>query len=103
MSAGVIYYVCRSCGLAVFPSRALCPRCGGGAGWLRRAATSAILEDVTTLRHARGRQLDSSIRLGTVRLDSGPAVVVRLERELSPGTRVVLETIGGAPQAVEAT
>jgi uncharacterized OB-fold protein len=102
MSAGVIYYVCRSCSLAVFPSRALCPRCGG-AGWLRRAATSAILEDVTTLHHARGRQLDSSIRLGTVRLDSGPAVVVRLEKKLSPGTRVVLETIGGAPQAVEAT
>jgi len=101
MSAGVAYYVCRSCGLAVFPSRALCPRCGS-ASWLRRVATSAILEDATTLRRARGRQLDGPIRLGTARLDAGPAVVVRLNAEVTPGTRVALNTIGGAPQALEA-
>lgn len=100
MSAGVAYYVCRSCGLAVFPSRSLCARCGG-ASWLRRTAKSGILGEATTLRRARGRQLECPIRLGTVRLDAGPAVVVRLDQEVAPGTRVVLETIGGAPQALE--
>jgi uncharacterized OB-fold protein len=101
VSRGIGYRVCRTCGLPAFPPRALCPRCGG-ASWLRRIAFSGVLEDATTLRHAAGGLADVPIGLGTVRLDAGPEVVVRLDDESAPGTRVALETIGGALHAHEA-
>jgi uncharacterized OB-fold protein len=101
VSRGLAYDVCRSCGLAVFPPRALCARCGS-ASWRRHVAQGGVLEDATTLRRAPGGLPDGPIRLGTVRLDAGPAVVVRLHGEAAPGARVALETVDGAPHAHEA-
>ena len=101
MSRGFAYRVCRTCGFAVFPPRLLCPKCGG-ASWERRLATDGVLEDATTLWRAPGGVPGGPIRLGTVRLDAGPALVVRLHSDAAPRVRVALETVAGAPHAREA-
>jgi uncharacterized OB-fold protein len=68
-------------GHAVFPPRALCPRCGSGA-WHAEPAGPGIAKQVTTHR-AGGR-------IASVALDRGPIVVARAD-DVAPGARVRLE------------
>lgn len=82
--------VCEACGQAVFPRRALCPRCGSRA-WREAPAGPGTVEGVTT--HRAGGHVAS------VALDAGPVVVARAADGLAPGARVVLEDDGGAPVA----
>jgi len=102
VTAGLPYHVCRSCGLAVFPPRALCPRCGG-ATWEQRVAAEATVEDTTSVRRFPGSVPDEPIHLATVRLDAGPAVIVRMHGAAGPGARVALKMVGSAPHAREAS
>ena len=87
---GLPVQVCQTCGQAVFPARALCPRCGGRA-WRTETATAGVAEQVTT--HRRGGVIAS------VATDLGPVVVARAEDAVGPGARVVLDIDGGAPVA----
>jgi len=77
-------------GHAVFPPRALCPRCGS-RDWHEEPAGPGTAEQVTTHR-AGGR-------IASVALDSGPTVVARADG-IEPGSRVALTDRDGAPRAV---
>jgi uncharacterized OB-fold protein len=78
---------CEACGTNVFPDRLWCPGCG--AGTLRHVpAGPGRVEEETTLRRA---STPEPIRLGTVRLDSGPVVIARLSEQARAGTPVHLE------------
>ncbi len=82
--------LCEGCGYAVFPPRALCPRCGS-RDWREEPAGPGTVEQVTTLR-AGGLA-------ASVALDAGPVVVARASEGLAPGARVTLDDQGGAPTA----
>jgi uncharacterized OB-fold protein len=76
---------CERCGKSAFPDRLWCPGCGAGA--LRHiAAGLGRVEEETTLRRSA-----EAVRLGTVRLDSGPMIIARLSRHARAGTQVHLE------------
>lgn len=92
MSRPLAVSVCRACGRTLFPSRVLCPGCGG-ASWRREPAEEGVVEEVTVAGDAGG----APVRLATVRLDSGPVVVAGLGDELGPGARVQLVAVAGAP------
>ena len=82
--------VCEVCGHAVFPLRALCPRCGSRE-WREAPAGPGTIEQVTT--HRAGGLVAS------VALDAGPVLVARAADGFAPGSRVTLEDDGGAPVA----
>jgi uncharacterized OB-fold protein len=76
---------CQRCGTSVFPDRLWCPGCG--AGELRHVeAGPGRVEEETTLRRSA-----EPVRLGTVRLDSGPLIIARLADRSGAGTQVRLE------------
>jgi len=76
---------CERCGTSAFPDRLWCPGCG--AEELRHvAAGPGRVEEETTLRRSA-----EPIRLGTVRLDSGPLVIARLADGTGAGTQVRLD------------
>ena len=76
---------CERCGTNAFPDRLWCPGCG--AGTLQHVpAGPGRVEEETTLRRSA-----EQIRLGTVRLDSGPLVIARLATGAKAGTPVRLE------------
>jgi uncharacterized OB-fold protein len=85
----LVVWVCRTCGRAAFPRRALCPACGG-ASWSREPAGTGTVEEVTTVRHAVGAEGDLSVSLGSVRLDTGPIVVAVVDARSRAGDRVEL-------------
>jgi len=76
--------VCEN-GHAVFPPRALCPRCGS-RDWHDQPAGPGTAEQVTT--HRAGGQIAS------VALDLGPVVVARADG-VAPGARVRLDESQG--------
>jgi uncharacterized protein len=96
---GLTVWECASCGLAVFPRRLGCPRCGS-AEWRRRTAETGVVEESTLLRRAPGRALHGPVRIGSVRLDAGPMVVARLAPAAGAGMRVQLLEDDGVPVAV---
>lgn len=76
---------CERCGASAFPDRLWCPGCG--AGTLQHVpAGPGRVEEETTLRRSA-----EPVRLGTVRLDSGPLVIARLAPGAKAGTPVRLE------------
>jgi uncharacterized OB-fold protein len=76
---------CERCETSMFPDRLWCPRCG--AAELRHVeAGPGRVEEETTLRRSA-----EAVRLGTVRLDSGPLIIARLAARTGDGTRVRLE------------
>jgi uncharacterized OB-fold protein len=87
---GIPIQVCEACGQAVFPARALCPRCGG-RNWRTETARSGVAEQVTT--HRRGGAIASVVT------ELGPVVIARALDGVAPGSPVELELDGGAPVA----
>jgi uncharacterized OB-fold protein len=76
---------CERCGTTMFPDRLWCPGCR--ADELRHIpAGPGRVEEETTLRRSA-----EPVRLGTVRLDSGPLIIARLSRHARTGTQVHLE------------
>ena len=76
---------CDRCAMNVFPDRLWCPGCGAGS--LQRVpAGLGRVEEETTLRRSA-----EPVRLGTVRLDSGPLIIARLATDTGSDTRVRLE------------
>jgi Rubredoxin-like zinc ribbon domain (DUF35_N) len=72
---------CAPCGLAVFPPRLLCPRCGA-MRWDRATLDQGRIEDVTDLPDAPP--------LLTVRAAAGPMVMARGRPGLEAGDLVRL-------------
>jgi uncharacterized OB-fold protein len=76
---------CERCGTSAFPDRLWCPGCG--ADELRHvAAGPGRVEEETALRRSA-----EPVRLGTVRLESGPLIIARLATGAGAGTQVRLD------------
>ena len=80
---------CATCGHVVFPSRALCPACGG-AEWRAVDATRGTVEQVTE---------SNGVVIVSLRSDLGPVVVARCEGAAQPGSVVSLDRDGSVPTA----
>jgi uncharacterized OB-fold protein len=76
---------CDRCDANAFPDRLWCPGCGGETLHHVPAGPGRVEEETTLRRSAE------PVRLGTVRLDSGPLVIARLASGADPGTQVRLE------------
>jgi uncharacterized OB-fold protein len=87
----VFVAVCRACGHALFPSRLLCPRCGGDA-WDSVAATDGVVMEATSMQH----RVAAPVHLASVRTDLGVVVLARMERAVAIGDRVALRQQDGA-------
>ena len=86
---------CEPCDVGLFPDRLRCPRCGGVPA-SRGPAGPGRVEQETRLRSGPG-QRSELVRLGSVRLLSGPIVIVRLDERAATGSAVRLDlTAGGA-------
>ena len=81
--------VCTACGAAVFPPRALCPRCGARE-WRAEPVESGVIVGVT--------ERDGT-RIAAVRTPLGPVVVVRLLAHAHAGDGVALSMIRSVPTA----
>ena len=82
---------CERCNAHLFPDRLWCPDCP--ATELRhRPAGPGRVEEETTMHHPRSTAPQAEpVRLGTVRLQSGPLVIARLAAEAVTGTQVRLD------------
>jgi uncharacterized OB-fold protein len=78
---------CKLCGRCWFPERLRCPHCGSRA-FGRIAAGPGTVQEVT------GRP-EAPERLGSIRLDAGPAVIAALKNGIDPGARVAMEADRG--------
>ena len=76
---------CERCGTSLFPDRLWWPGCGAAEPRHPPAGPGRVEEETTLRRSAE------PVRLGTVRLDSGPQVVARLSRHARAGMQVHLE------------
>jgi uncharacterized OB-fold protein len=80
---------CSHCGEAAFPDRLRCPQCGGDS-FTRVPAGPGRVEEETTLRRPPVEG-EEQIRVGSVRLETGPMLVVRLARLACAGARVTVD------------
>lgn len=87
MTGPLLVFVCERCGQAVFPARALCPRCGDDR-WHEHAAGRGVVEEATVHR---------GVPIASVRTELDPVVVARCAEPA--GTRVRLTVEDGAPVA----
>jgi uncharacterized OB-fold protein len=76
---------CERCGTSAFPDRLWCPGCGADELCHVAAGPGRVEEDTTLRRSAE------PVRLGTVRLDSGPLVIARLATGAETGNQVRLD------------
>jgi uncharacterized OB-fold protein len=98
---------CERCGHVTYPPRILCPVCAGSS-FRRRQADSGVVDEVTTRRPVFTRRRlpsgdwldESETRLGTVRTDAGPRIVVRVAEGVQRGDRVALHAQAGTAIAL---
>lgn len=79
---------CTNCRQAVFPERLRCPRCGGPE-FDRIPAGPGTLEQTTTVHHPAA-PAGEHVTVGSVRLDIGPMLVVRVALRVRAGARVIV-------------
>jgi uncharacterized OB-fold protein len=95
VTAGVSVSACASCEWKGLPERLWCPRCGSD-----EVATLQVregtLEEITIARRASP---SGPVRVATVRIEGGGALIARLEAELAEGTLVELADDDGATVA----
>lgn len=80
---------CSACGTAAFPDRLRCPDCGTES-FTRVPAGPGLIDEETTLRRPSSKE-GEPVRIGSVRLDVGPMLVVRLAPLARAGTRVGID------------
>ncbi len=91
---------CRNCQRAVFPERLRCPKCGGPE-FDRLPAGLGTLEQ-TTIVHRPPPPAGEPVTVGSVRLDIGPMLVVRVVPPARAGARVTIaRSADGALWAME--
>jgi uncharacterized OB-fold protein len=88
---------CAPRGHAVYPPRALCPRCHS-ADWTSEDAGPGTVEETVVVEHVVGGA-EGGITLASVRLDLGPVVIAALDAPLEPGDKVLLESAGTGVRA----
>jgi uncharacterized OB-fold protein len=86
--------VCDTCGAGFFPSRLLCPECGG-ARFTDSPIRSGVVEESTTVHRSVGGGSEPTA-LATVRLPGGQRIIAGLTKPVAPGTAVELVQRGGA-------
>jgi uncharacterized OB-fold protein len=91
---GVAVSLCEDCGWSGMPERLWCPVCRGQRVRGARVHAGAV-EETTIVR----KGVPTTVRLGTVRLVGGGALLARLEAGASEGGRVRLFDDGGAAVA----
>jgi uncharacterized OB-fold protein len=97
VNAGVPVSTCTACDWNGLPERLWCPLCGSGAIRIALVHAGAV-EEVTIVRKAVGRG-GGPVRVGTVRLAGGGALLARLEPGAAEGSRVRLYDDHGAAVA----
>jgi uncharacterized OB-fold protein len=80
---------CSACGVTAFPDRLRCPHCGTDA-FTHVAAGPGLVEEETMLPRLPAKE-GEAVRIGSVRLDAGPMLVVRLAPRTGAGARVTVE------------
>jgi NAD(P)-dependent dehydrogenase (short-subunit alcohol dehydrogenase family)/uncharacterized OB-fold protein len=84
--------VCSDCGLVIYPPRDACPGCLSARLPYQEVNPSGTLVVETTVRIAAERYFRERApwRIGTVKLDAGPILVVHLHGDVTEGGRVRL-------------
>jgi uncharacterized OB-fold protein len=95
VTGGITVSACASCEWKGLPERLWCPRCGA-EGVATFQAREGTLEEITTARRASSA---GPVRVASVRIEGGGAVIARLEGELAEGTLVELSDDHGAAVA----
>ena len=80
---------CEACGIALFPDRLRCPRCGEPPAG-RAPAGSGRVQQQTEVRRPHDQSV-GPVRLASVGLDAGPIVIASLTEHVDPGTVVGLD------------
>ena len=96
---------CADCGTVVYPPRDACPQCLSPRLPYQDVDARGLLVAATTVRVATDPYFRERLpwRIGTVKLDAGPALVVHLHGDAVEGGRVRLELKldkSGAPVAI---
>ena len=96
VNAGVAVWRCRSCGVAYFPERLLCPRCHGH-DWEQDRVHQAMVEEVSVIRHMIGQSEWTPRRIANVRTSDGLCFTVGLRDDSGPGVVIELFQEDTAP------
>lgn len=96
MSSGVTIWRCANCRAALFPEPLLCPQCHGAEFTADRVHT-AVVEEVSVIRHMIGQENWQPRRIANVRAINGPLMTVGLRDESGPGATIELFEEGAAP------
>lgn len=86
--------VCRACGHAFFPPRALCSRCGESAPHRTATAGIGVVEQITDTADAT---------VASVRLEQGPVVIARARPDCAREAVVRVVAEDGVAVAVPLT
>lgn len=98
MKPGLPLTRCNVCGTAYFPVRFICANCGA-ASWSPDAVADGVVEQMTTVRHAAGRDKWEPRHIASVRTTKGQVINAGLEEPLPERTSVLLFDRDGAPIA----
>ena len=96
MTEGVAISVCPACGWKGLPERLWCPHCGHGRVDVALVHEGSLAETTTVRRSIGGA---TGVRIGTVLVQGGGVVIVRLEPGTRSGEQVRLFTDEGAAVA----
>jgi uncharacterized OB-fold protein len=96
VTGGITVSACGSCEWKGMPERLWCPRCGADR-MATFQAREGTLEEITVARRASAA--GAPVRVASVRIEGGGALIARLEGALSEGALVELDDDEGAPVA----
>lgn len=102
MTPGLPLSRCTGCGIGFFPHRLICPRCGGAA-WKADRVDTGVVEQMTTVRYAAGRDQWEPRYIACVRTSEGQVINAGLEEPLPEQTAVKLFDRDGCPIARRAS
>ena len=101
MKPGLPLSECTSCKTSYFPFRLICPKCGN-ATWRESSVADGVVEQMTTVRYAAGKENWEPRYIACVRTSKGQVINAGLEEPLPDQTRVLLFDRDGSPIARKA-
>ena len=96
MKPGLPLGLCAGCGATYFPFRLICPKCSG-TDWREDSVADGVVEQMTTVRYAAGRDNWEPRYIACVRTSKGQMINAGLEEPLPDGTKVQLFDRDGSP------